>query len=504
MRINNIYLKNSLVIFLTAFIAIAGTLTIIKDSVITGFGKETPFLEGRQFSLLMQTHLEYYRQHKSWAELKYNPRLLQQLQIQFRHKLTRQRDLQLNNLTEDELANENIGREPLNKEPSENRQPVNQNNRRPPPSLKEVIPPEQVQPEFPPPILLDAQKNLITGRMNPSSNNLKLKELILDGQVVGYIGFDFTHIRNFAKIGVERELNSIMPTIGLTMLLLSLFIAIPISYLLLKPIRRLTQVTHQIKQGQFDARVEIVSNDELGTLSKDFNEMASILEASRESRQRFIADISHEIRTPLSVIKSHLGAFVDGIRQPTPEAFQRIDKRVNDLNRLISDLYELSKYDIGALTYEKTPFCIVNYLNEMIESYRDDFAQKELTIELDIQLKQPFIIEADNERLSQLFGNIMVNSRRYTDAGGKTRITAYSKRHTLFFLFEDTYPNVKEEDLSKLFDQLYRAESSRNRATGGAGLGLSICKTIVEAHNGKISARNGELGGLRIKIALPI
>jgi two-component system sensor histidine kinase BaeS len=170
---------------------------------------------------------------------------------------------------------------------------------------------------------------------------------------------------------------------------------------------------------------------------------------------------------------------------------------------LVNDLYQLSLTDIGAMTYRKQPCDITEIIEELRASLQDKLSQHQLELQLKIPA-QPVIAFADPERLHQLFLNLFNNSINYTEAPGNIRVFLTADAHQAIFTIEDSAPGVDPALHEKLFERLYRAESSRSRETGGAGLGLSICRNIVEAHAGRISIETSELGGLKVSVYLPL
>ncbi len=172
------------------------------------------------------------------------------------------------------------------------------------------------------------------------------------------------------------------------------------------------------------------------------------------------------------------------------------------LKHLVNDLYELSLTDLGGMTYRKNTMDLAALLQESVSSMQAQFSMQHIELALHLQ-NAPVIIFGDHNRLQQLFVNLLKNSLQYTNAPGVTQVTLKSEQQQAIICIEDTAPGVAEEHHEKLFERLYRADSSRNRTTGGAGLGLSICKNIVIAHEGKITTSNSELGGLKITISLP-
>ena len=216
-----------------------------------------------------------------------------------------------------------------------------------------------------------------------------------------------------------------------------------------------------------------------------------------------MADISHELRTPLAVLRGEIEALQDRVRTFTPEAARSLHSEVMRLNRLVDDLFQLSMSDIGALTYRKENVDVLAILNREAELFRSEFTEKNISLKLDISTKDEIYIFGDPERMQQLFDNLFSNSLKYTDPGGTLSITCQSAAGGTEILFQDSSPSVPAADIDKLFERLYRVESSRNRASGGAGLGLAICRNIVEAHGGSIAAESSPLGGVLVRITLP-
>jgi two-component system sensor histidine kinase BaeS len=170
----------------------------------------------------------------------------------------------------------------------------------------------------------------------------------------------------------------------------------------------------------------------------------------------------------------------------------------------VDDLHDLSMTDLGALAYHKQETDPVEALEGDLDAFRGEFAAAGLTLNVENRLKQPVILQADEHRLSQLFRNLLRNSLRYSDAGGGLRIGLELDGRNLVIDLQDTAPGVPPGSLPQLFERLYRVEASRSRDNGGTGLGLAICKNIVEAHGGTIEARPSPLGGLWIRIRLPV
>ncbi len=353
-------------------------------------------------------------------------------------------------------------------------------------------------------VLLDGGKNRIMG-ISEFPRNLELKPLRHGSDTVGYLGMLPPKI--LADPHQERffeEQRQAFAIIALVMAVLAAMVSVPIAQQMVKRIRELASATHRLAAGKYNMRIPVVSSDEMGLLARDFNTLALTLEKNEQARRHWVADISHELRTPLSVLRGEIEAMQDGVRPVTPEAIGALHGEVMKLSRLVHDLYELSLSDIGALTYRMTDIDLGEVLKQALESARPEFADKNIALEEDLPVGQGSPMFADPERLHQLFSNLLENSLKYTDSGGRVRIRIERQGAIATVHFQDSAPGVPETETGKLFDRLYRVEGSRNRDTGGAGLGLSICRNIVEAHKGTIEALPSPLGGLWVKVELPL
>jgi len=353
-------------------------------------------------------------------------------------------------------------------------------------------------------MLLAGDKTIIFGRANDLPK-LTLHPIYYHEKIVGYLGLlPGKAINQASEVRfLEKQSNSFI-LIALLMVGLSAGLALLLAYILGIPIKRITTAAKALAVGRYDVRLPVESNDELGQLARDFNEMAAALKQSELARQRWVADISHELRTPLAILRAELEALQDGIRPLTPTAIDSLFGDVMRLNRLTEDLYQLSLSDQGALSYRKTHVDPIEILKEDMEAFDLEFQHKQIALVLHNQLSTPCQIYADPDRLSQLFRNLLANSVNYTDCHGQLKISIFRAADKLVLNFADSEPGVPEAELAKLFDRFYRVDSSRNRYHGGAGLGLAICHNIVVAHDGEITAQTSPLQGLNIRITLPI
>lgn len=292
--------------------------------------------------------------------------------------------------------------------------------------------------------------------------------------------------------------------IALVLLGLAAGLSLWLARQLVAPVRLLAAATRELAAGRFEQRLPVTRRDELGRLAADFNSLAETLAHNEQARRRWIADISHELRTPLTILRGELQAVEDGVRPFDRETQQSLATEVERLGSLVEDLYQLALSDSGALTYRKEELDLPEVLDDALDAFRQRLGAKGLALEIADWPDSPVWVFADGRRLYQLFSNILENTLRYTDPGGRLRLSCRPDRQEVEVRFEDSAPGVPAASAERLFERFYRVDSSRSRARGGAGLGLAICKNIVEAHGGTVGARPSELGGLAIHIRLPL
>ena len=352
--------------------------------------------------------------------------------------------------------------------------------------------------------LLDEQERFVVGYGALGADSVR-REIVVDGERVGWLMM--APFQTVSGGGDQRfEWHQIRASwaIGAVCVLLAAVIALWVARRLLRPVRQVAAATHRLAAGEYGSRVVVDADDEVGQLARDFNTLADTLERNERMRRDFLADVSHELRTPLGVLHGELEAIEDGVHAMTPATVKSLQAEVATLNKLVSDLYDLSLADVGALTYRKAPVDIVDLLCTTLDAFAGRLADAGLALRTELPAEPPVVL-ADERRLQQLFNNLMENSVRYTDAGGQllVRVQAEPGGQAVKLEFEDSAPGVPAHRVTRLFDRFYRVEGSRSRASGGAGLGLAICRSIVAAHGGRIDAGPSALGGLAMRVVLP-
>lgn len=351
--------------------------------------------------------------------------------------------------------------------------------------------------------LLDETGLVIAGNINIAPTALRFPIQVHE-QTVGWIAVSPRQRRvtqgeqNFLA---QQRQSSIYIMIAAT--LVAVLAALLLARLFLAPVRRIAEATQQLIAGRYETRTQVAQQDELGQLAKDFNQLAATLQRNEIMRRDFVADISHELRTPLAILKGELEAIQDGIRNPDAAAIMSLQTEAQALSQLIDDLYQISLSDVGGLRYNMAPVNLNDCISHVVQMFQERLDAKHHQFTLSLP-NSAVILQADEHRLTQLFKNLMENTLRYTDANGTVKLNVTTNPKEVLISLQDSTPGVSDEDLPKIFERLYRVESSRNRATGGAGLGLPLCQTIVQAHGGSIHAQHSALGGVQIDIRLPL
>jgi two-component system sensor histidine kinase BaeS len=373
----------------------------------------------------------------------------------------------------------------------------------PPPPPSGGRPPPKQQPL----LLRDQNQQLLIGPPH-EANNAYWIPIKQNEVVIGQLGF-------VRRLSVTSELDllftgrikSVFSWMILGILLISAIISIPLSRLLVRPIEKLKLAMHALASGNFKTSLIHKGNDEIAELVLDFNVLSKTLDKSLTLRQQWIADISHELRTPVAVLQGELEAIQDGIRQFNKPAVDSLHQEILRLSRLVNDLHELSLSDLGALSYQKTTIDVVALVKDVIEQHQSSFDSQSIDVSLqlsnDYDHKQ-YLIHGDFRRLEQLFTNLANNTRHYTQSPGRLNVTMQKQTHQVLVIWSDSAPGVAETDIVRLFDRLFRVDASRNRNSGGSGLGLSISQNIVAAHEGSIEVKHSKLGGISIIVTFPL
>jgi two-component system sensor histidine kinase BaeS len=277
-----------------------------------------------------------------------------------------------------------------------------------------------------------------------------------------------------------------------------------VSAQIVTPIQRLLAASRRIASGHYAERVPVTETDELGALAAQFNTMAAELESVERRRVTLIGDVAHELRTPLATIEGYTEGLLDGVVAPGAETWALLHDEVGRLRRLVHDLQELSRAEARQLPLHIRPCHPAELVEQAMARIAPQFAEKGIVLTSGVPADLP-AVQADADRIIQVLINLLGNALRYTPSGGTVRVSAERQDGAVAFHIADTGIGIAPEHLPYLFERFYRVDKARSRALGGSGIGLTIARALVEAHEGRIWATSpGPNQGTTFSFTLPI
>lgn len=258
-----------------------------------------------------------------------------------------------------------------------------------------------------------------------------------------------------------------------------------------------------IAAGSYRARVPDPGlGAEFATLAGSYNQLAERLEATEVTRRRMLADLAHEMRTPLATIEAHLEGIEDGVREPDASTLEIIRDSTRRLGRLAEDIAAVSNVEEGRLQIEPLPLDPASLVRAAVAAAQDRYAARDVDLRLDIVGHRQ--VRADRDRLGQVLTNLLDNALRHTPEGGTVTVRCTDDGAWVEIAVSDDGEGIAPEHLDHVFDRFYRADTARDRARGGSGIGLSIARALVEAHDGHLAVASPGPGlGATFTVRLP-
>ena len=269
-----------------------------------------------------------------------------------------------------------------------------------------------------------------------------------------------------------------------------------------QPLRDMAAAARRMAAGEYGQRVETRSRDEVGQLARAFNRMSAELEGVERLRRELVANVSHELKTPISALRAHLENLLDGVERPDPETLQVMLAQSERLSRLVEQLLDLSRLESGDVPLDLRPVEIGPLAAEVLSEIEPARARAGVAVELRVPEDLP-PATADRERIHQVLFNLVDNALRFTPPGGRVTLSAEAGDRSVRVRVEDTGVGIPPEHLPRLFERFYRADAARSRGDGGTGIGLAICRSVVEAHGGRIWAESEPGRGSAFTFELP-
>lgn len=274
-----------------------------------------------------------------------------------------------------------------------------------------------------------------------------------------------------------------------------------VSRRIIRPLDQIEAVTRQFAAGHFSERVPPSEILEIQRLANSFNRMAADLEDVEQRRRLLVGDLTHELRTPLTILKGYLEGLGDGTVDPSPDLYLRLAKETGRLQRLVNDLQELSKLEAGYLPIHLQTVNLEPLLKGLVQRFSDQVGDRPVELRLECPADLP-AVKADPERVEQILVNLLGNALRHTETGLIT-LAARAEPGRIWLSVQDTGTGIAPEDLPNVFERFWRADPSRDRNSGGTGVGLTICRRLVEIQGGHIEV-DSQLGvGSEFRFWLP-
>ncbi|MFT9496057.1 sensor histidine kinase [Anaerosolibacter sp.] len=347
-------------------------------------------------------------------------------------------------------------------------------------------------------------QNMMNHSMDAGSYQEDLYELKVEGKAIGSVEVGYVGPLMISEREVEftRGINKAIIYAAVFAVIIAILLGQYFSKIVSRPIISITKASNDIRNGKLETRIS-EKNDitELKELSNAINHLAISLEEQQSLRKRLTADISHELRTPLTILHGQIEAISDGVWEPTKERMNIFKSEVVRLMTLVEQLKDLSEIETSDIALEMTQFNVSKLMLDTVENFKYQYSSK--NIKLNCEIEEDIFICADRHRVSQILINLLSNALKFTEAEGHVTIKVSRDDENVLLEVADTGMGISREDLPRIFERLYRGDKSRSRRTGGAGIGLTITKRLVEAHQGSICVESEAGKGSRFIVILP-
>ena len=298
-----------------------------------------------------------------------------------------------------------------------------------------------------------------------------------------------------------NAINRIIIIIGVISISSIIIISIIISRSIAKPISKVSKMTKYIGEGNYKNKLNYKSNImEIDDLINSINKLSNELNDQENLRKQLTGDIAHELRTPLTSIKGHLDAIIVGIWEPTNERLNSINEEVKRITNLVDELRKLAKFDSGKDNLNKEIVNLKNYIKSIAYNYEGKALEKNIVIKYDLEDLEVLV---DKEKFAQVIVNILSNAIKYNNGNNEIYIKVFKKNNSINISIKDSGIGIPKSEYKNIFERFYRLDKSRGANEKGAGVGLTIAKSIVNAHGGEIEVYSEINKGSEFIISLP-
>jgi two-component system sensor histidine kinase BaeS len=303
------------------------------------------------------------------------------------------------------------------------------------------------------------------------------------------------------EIQLRRQLLNMHLVAGVLSAAIAVLVALYLAVTLSRPLRRIRAGADAMSAGDLDARVPEAGDDEIAAVADALNRLAETLQQEEGLRKESVADLAHELRTPVQGILARVEAAQDGVLDDEAANLSAMHDEALRLAHLLDDLSALAEAERPGLLLDAGPVDLAAIAAAQASAFAAAFADREIALASDLE---PAVVHGEPKRLEQIVVNLLSNALRYTDAGGSVRVVVRRDGDDALLEVRDTGIGIAPDDLPRVFTRFWRGDRSRSRDTGGAGIGLSIVKELVQAHGGAISAESVPGEGSVFRVTLPL
>lgn len=317
--------------------------------------------------------------------------------------------------------------------------------------------------------------------------------------IIGYFG---TSYLNQGALTFKMTLNHSFMLSGFIALIFGLGVSFILARQLTNPLVRITKTANEMRRGNLAVRSEVkTKTKEIEELSTSINYLAETLQDQEMLRKRLTSDMAHEIKTPLTTLKTHVEALLDGIWEPTEERLLSFYDEIERLTNLVDNLRNLAKLEQADSKLNKTKFNLSEELEKVIVTFEPLYSKNNYSILSSID--KNIWVQMDKDKFKQIMHNLLSNGYKYLKPHGGIIVELKKEKENISIKVKDNGIGIPEKDIPYIFERFYRTDLSRDKNTGGSGIGLTITKSLVESHEGKISVESKEGEGSTFIVEFP-
>ena len=328
-------------------------------------------------------------------------------------------------------------------------------------------------------------------------------ELWQNGELVGYLDVSYygPYYFNDNDFHFLKVLNAIIAVVGVIAVIGAVFAGIIFAKKISVPVVSVTNITKEISNGNYNKKIDTNEDTtEIAQLVQAVNHMSYMLNEQENIRKRLTSDVAHELRTPVANVSANIEAMVEGALEPDNARLESCYNELMRITDIISDLEKLRQIENEKLVLERTSVDVKELCESVIQAFKAQLESKQISCTVNADHVSRM---ADKNRLYQVMANLISNAIKYTQNGGCINVDVVDNKDFVAISVKDNGIGINESDLPFIFERFYRTDKSRNRTTGGAGIGLAIVKAIVLAHGGEVSVESKESVGSTFKVVLP-